>query len=43
MTPREKVRAILIDRWSLDECDGWDEFGEETLDDIDAAYDESAG
>lgn len=41
-TPREKVRAILIDRWSLDEYDGWDEFGEETLDEIDAAYGASA-
>lgn len=37
-SPRDKVRAILIDRWSLDEEDGWGEFGEDTLDDIDAAY-----
>lgn len=35
---RKKVKAILVDRWSLDQEDGWDEFGEETLDDIEAAF-----
>ncbi len=31
---REKIEAILADRWSLDQEDGWDEFGKETLDEI---------
>lgn len=37
-SPREQVAAILADRWSLDEQDGWDEFGEATLDEIEAAF-----
>lgn len=31
---RSKIKEILFDRWSLDQEDGWEEFGEETMDDI---------
>lgn len=29
-----QVREILTGRWDLDQTDGWDEFGKETLDEI---------
>lgn len=35
---RQQVTEILADRWSLDEQDGWDDFGEETIDDIEKVY-----
>ena len=35
---RSAIKAILFDRWSLDQQDGWGEFGEETLDDIMAVF-----
>lgn len=39
-TPRERVRAMLFDRWDLDNIcgDPHDERIEETLNEIDAAY-----
>lgn len=35
---RAKVESILADRWSLDQEDGWEEFGPDTLDDIERVY-----
>lgn len=40
LTPREKVRAILFDRWNIDSVAGDpnDETILDTLDEIEAAY-----